>query len=359
MRTRSRLQVIRLRKSGQTYDQIAVQTGLSRTGVFDICKRHEAAGAKALRDAATGRKSGDGRLLDAAQETMVRKLITDKTPDQLKMPYALWTRGAVAQLIEQRFGIRLAVRTMGLYLARWGFTPQKPMKKAYEQSPAAVKKWLDHDYPVIAARAKAEGAEDPLGRRERAAQRRRAPPRLLTKGQTPVIRVNSKRHGLSVISTVTNKGQMRWRIFDGALNTTIPIHSLFLRRLIKGASKKLFLILDSLRVHHAKPVKAWLAEHADAIEVFYAAQLQPRTQPRRDGQRRHQASGDDPGSGAHGSCNWSRPPHATCAACNASLSGFESTSNMIRFAMLPDSSSLAPGPESAYCSQRGEIDQMF
>lgn len=65
----------------------------------------------------------------------------------------------VSQLIEQRFGIKLLVRTTGLYLARWGFTPQKPIKKAYEQSPSAVKKWLDEDYPVIAARAKAEGAE--------------------------------------------------------------------------------------------------------------------------------------------------------------------------------------------------------
>lgn len=154
-----RVQVIRLRKAGRTYDEIAAHTGLGRTGVFDICKRHEAAGAKALRDAPSGRQSGDGRLLDAVQEAMVRKLITDKTPDQLKMPYALWTRTAVAQLIEQRFGIRLAVRTIGLYLARWGFTPQKPMKKAYEQSPAAVKKWFDEDYPAIAARAKAEGAE--------------------------------------------------------------------------------------------------------------------------------------------------------------------------------------------------------
>ena len=272
-----RVQVIRLREAGQTYDEIAAQTGLSRTGVFDICKRHAAAGGKALRDAPSGRKSGDGRLLDAVQEAMVRKLITDKTPDQLKMPYALWTRKAVADLIEQRFGIRLPVRTMGLYLARWGFTPQKPMKKAYEQSPAAVKKWLDEDYPVIAARAKAEGAEvhwgDESGLRSDDVRGRGFAP----KGQTPVIRVNSKRHGLSVISTVTNKGQMRWRIFDGALNTNILID--FLRRLIKGASKKLFLILDNLRVHHAKLVKAWLAEHADAIEVFYLPSYSPELNP--------------------------------------------------------------------------------
>lgn len=105
-----RVQVIRLRKAGNTYDKIAALTGLSRTGVFNICKRHEALGAKALHDAIGGRKLGENRLLDPAQEALVRKLIADKTPDQLKMPYALWTRAAVAQLIEQRFGLRLQVR---------------------------------------------------------------------------------------------------------------------------------------------------------------------------------------------------------------------------------------------------------
>ncbi len=154
-----RVQVIRLRRAGRTYEEIAELTGLSRTGVFDICKRHQALGAKGLRDAPGGRKPGQGRSLDVTQELLVRQLIADKTPDQLKMPYALWTCAAVGQLMEQCFGIRLAVRTVGLYLSRWGFTPQKPMRKAYEQSPAAVKKWLEHDYPVIAARAKAEGAE--------------------------------------------------------------------------------------------------------------------------------------------------------------------------------------------------------
>ena len=272
-----RVQVVRLRKARYTYEEIARQTGLSRTGVFDICKRHAAAGASALRDAPSGRETGEGRLLEVGQEAVVRKLIADKTPDQLKMPYALWTRAAVADLIEQRFGIRLAVRTMGLYLARWGFTPQKPMKKAYEQSPAAVKKWLDEDYPNIAARAKAEGAEvhwgDESGLRSDDVRGRGYAP----KGETPVIRVNNKRHSLSVISTVTNKGQMRWKIFDGALNANILID--FLRRLIKGATKKVFLILDNLRVHHAKPVKAWLADHADTIEVFYLPSYSPELNP--------------------------------------------------------------------------------
>ncbi|WP_425220112.1 IS630 family transposase [Ralstonia solanacearum] len=272
-----RVQVIRLRRAGRTYEEIAELTGLSRTGVFDICKRHQALGAKGLRASPGGRKPGQGRSLDVTQELLVRQLIADKTPDQLKMPYALWTRAAVGQLMEQCFGIRLAVRTVGLYLSRWGFTPQKPMRKAYEQSPAAVKKWLEHDSPVIAARAKAEGAEihwgDESGLRSDDVRGRSYAPR----GQTPVVRVSNKRHGLSVISTVTNKGEMRWKIFDGALNADILID--FMQRLIRGAKKKIFLVLENLRVHHAKPVKEWLQANKERIEVFYLPSYSPELNP--------------------------------------------------------------------------------
>jgi transposase len=272
-----RVQVIRLRKAGRTYDEIAAQTGLSRTGVFNICRRHEAGGAKALKDAPGGRKAGEQRRLDAQQEATVRRLIADKTPDQLKMVYALWTRQAVAELIRNRYGIKLPVRTMGLYLQRWGFTPQKPMKKAYEQSPAAVKKWLDEEYPVIAACAKVEGAEihwgDETGLRSDDVRGRSYAPQ----GQTPVVRVNNKRHGLSVISTVTNKGTMRWKIFEGALNSDILID--FMKRLVRDTGRKVYLILDNLRVHHSKPVRAWLAEHKHEIEVFYLPSYSPELNP--------------------------------------------------------------------------------
>jgi transposase len=245
--------------------------------VFDICKRHAAWGAEALKDAPSGRRMGDRRLMSAEQEGAVRKLIADRTPDQLKLAYALWTRAAVAELIRDRYGIELPVRTMGLYLERWGFTPQKPMRKAYEQSPAAVKKWLDEEYPVIAACAKVEGAEihwgDETGLRSDDVRGRSYAPQ----GQTPVVRVNNKRHGLSVISSVTNKGQMRWKIFDGALNADILID--FLRRLVRDAGRKVYLILDNLRVHHSKPVKAWLAEHKHQIEVFYLPSYSPELNP--------------------------------------------------------------------------------
>ena len=252
-----RVQVIRLRRAGRTYEEIASLTGLSRTGVFNICDRYAKDGAKALRDAPGGRKAGEKRLLDAAQEAAVRKLIADKTPDQLKMSYALWTRAAVSGLIGQLYGIQLSARTTGKYLARWGFTPQKPMRRAYEQSPAAVKKWLDGQYPEIEARARTEGAGihwgDETGlRSDDVRGRGYAPP-----GCMPVIRVNNKRESLSVISTVTNKGVMRWKMFDGALNADILTD--FLKRLVKDADRKVYLILDNLRGSSAESVgELWL-----------------------------------------------------------------------------------------------------
>src|ERR1022692_4882332 len=138
---------------------IALAVGVGERIVFEW-KRHQSEhGSVSLMRDERGRKHGECRSLSAEQERQVQKLIVEKMPDQLKLPFALWTRKAVAQLIGERFGIKLPVRTMGDYLQRWGFTPQKPVKKAYEQNPKEGRRWLDERYPQIAAQAKAEGAE--------------------------------------------------------------------------------------------------------------------------------------------------------------------------------------------------------
>jgi len=149
-----RRQVIGLREAGLTYGAIAAQVGLTQTGVFDICKRFAARGKAGLKSGRRGPAPGSGRLLDQRQEAEVRDLIRRHLPDALGLPFALWSRAAVAALIEQRYGTRLAVRTMGTYLARWAFTPQQPLRRAYEQQPAAVRDWLHREYPAIVTRAR-------------------------------------------------------------------------------------------------------------------------------------------------------------------------------------------------------------
>src|SRR3712207_749847 len=123
-----RRQVIGLRQAGQTYDAIAAQVGLSPTGVFDICKRFAERGPAGLKTGPRGPGPGHGRFLDAEQERGARDLIRRHTPDELGLPFALWSRAAVRDLVWRRFGVRLAVRTIGTYLARWGFTAQTPLR---------------------------------------------------------------------------------------------------------------------------------------------------------------------------------------------------------------------------------------
>jgi transposase len=154
-----RKQVVRLHKQGIKVMKIVDLTGLSYPTVRSTLDLYEQGGWPAIKPTSRGREAGQGRLLTPKQEKQIQRAIIDHRPEQLKMDFCLWSRAAVMQLIEQEYGITLPVRTVGKYLRRWGFTPQKPIKKAYEQRPEAVQAWLDEAYPAIAARAKAEGGE--------------------------------------------------------------------------------------------------------------------------------------------------------------------------------------------------------
>jgi transposase len=272
-----RRQVIGLRQAGQTYAVIAAQVGLTQTGVFDICKRFAEHGPAGLKSKPRGPVPGHGNLLTAEQEAEVQALMRQQMPDQLGLDFALWSRAAVQALVWQRFGVAVAVRTMGTYLARWGYTPQKPLRRADEQDPAAVRRWLRREYPAIAARAKAEGGVifwgDESGLRSDDVRGRSYAPR----GETPVVRPNHRRANVGLVSAVTNRGEVRWMVLDGAIKAPTLIR--FLERLVRDAGRKVFLILDRLQVHRARLVRDWLAGREDQIEVFHLPAYSPELNP--------------------------------------------------------------------------------
>jgi transposase len=273
-----RKQVVRLHKKAIKVMQIAQMTGLSYPTVRATIDRFEAGGWAAIRPALRGRNRGDGRVLSQAQEAAVQRMIIDERPEQLKMDFSLWSRAAVGQLIEQEFGIKLQTRSIGKYLARWGFTPQKPIKRAYEQSPAAVQAWLEGEYPAIEQRAKAQGAEIHWGDETALVNTDVRGRSYAPVGKTPVaMAVGGTRQKLSMIATVTNQGKTRWMIIDEAFDAEKLIE--FLQALIKDAGKKVFLILDNLRVHHSKLVKMWVMEYNDEIELFYLPSYSPQLNP--------------------------------------------------------------------------------
>jgi transposase len=273
-----RKQVIRLYKRGIRIMQIVEMTGLSYPGVRTAIDLYAQGGWSAIRPAGRGREVGQARILEAGQEQALCKIICDQRPEQFKMDFCLWSRRAVMQLIEQEYGIVLGVRTVGKYLKRWGFTPQKPIKKAYEQRPEAVQAWLDEHYPAIEAQARAEAGEIHWGDEMALVNTDVRGRSYAPAGKTPVAYVpDGTRQKLSMIATVTNQGKTRWMIIDETFNADKLIE--FLQALIKDAGKKVFLILDNLRVHHSKPVKAWLTERTSRIEVFYLPSYSPELNP--------------------------------------------------------------------------------
>lgn len=272
-----RLRAVHARELGYAVIDIAAVLGVREETISRWCTRYGRGGREALPGDRTGRPIGSGRILDSEQERGIRQAIEAETPQQLAIPSALWTRQAVRELIHQRVGIRLPIRTVGEYLRRWGYTPQKPVRKAYKQDPKAVAEWLERTYPGIERRATKEGGEihwgDETGVRSTCQHSRG----YARPGETPELIVPGSRFSVNMISTITNQGQVRWMIYAGRMNAALFI--VFLTRLIAGAAKKVFLIVDHLSVHEAAAVDRWLADKTDRIEVFSLPKYAPERNP--------------------------------------------------------------------------------
>jgi transposase len=272
-----RERAVAMLEAGNSQLAIAAALGVHKNTVCRWLKGWRVAGVAALKAKKRGRRLEAKRLLEAAQAAEVQRLMIVHTPDQLDLPHALWGREAVRALVQARFGITLARRTVSDYLRRWGFTPQRPIKRALERQDAAIQAWLTAHYPKIVVRAKAEGAAihwgDETGISNQPVYGRSFAP----KGQTPVLRRPAKRHTLSMISAVTNRGTLRFMLYEGALNTDRFIA--FLRRLIKDAGQKVFLIVDNLKVHKAGKVQAWVTAHRARIELFFLPAYAPEHNP--------------------------------------------------------------------------------
>ena len=270
--------IIRQKKNGVKTRDIQKNTGASIDTVRKTICRYKKEGSAALKVGKPGRKKGSGSLLTEEESRKIQSIIIDRTPEQLRFPFALWTRKAVKELIYREFGIVIAVRTVGDYLKKWGFTPQKPAKVSRRQNSEAVNKWLKEEYPQIKVQAKKENALI-LWMDETAVQncsnlvRGYAP-----KGRTPTLKVETKKMHVNMVSAINNEGKLFFKIYKEAMNTDILKD--FCERLIKDLNgRKIMLICDNLRVHHAYVFRDWLAERKEKLEVFYLPSYSPEYNP--------------------------------------------------------------------------------
>ena len=272
-----RQQAIRLREQGKRIVDIAQYLGVHRNTVSDWWQQYQQQGEAVLKQQPRGNKLGEGRTLSPTQEAMVQQQMREHFPNKLGIDSALWTRQAVRTLIAQVSGVEMPIRTVGEYLKRWGMTPQKPLKRAYEQNPKLVETWWKQEYPALQQRAELAGAEiawgDESGVRSDAQVGRGYAPI----GETPEIQLNTQRARVNYIASIDNQGTVRFMLYTQKLTAEVLL--IFLKRLTQQRTRKLFLVVDRHPVHRSQAVQQWLAEHRHTIEMIYLPPYAPQLNP--------------------------------------------------------------------------------
>ena len=272
-----RKSIIRMLKRGIAPNEVAAVLGVSRSHVYATKKTYDEKGIEGIKPGKRGRREGAKRRLTPEQEREIRDIIVDRFPEQLRLPGCMWTRENIRDLIKQKYKIDMPLSTLGYYLERWGFSVQRPKKRAYKQDEKKVAEWVEQEFPCIRQRAKAENAEiywgDETGVQNTANYLRGYAPI----GCTPTALVDSKRIRINMLSAISNTGKLRFVLYKENMNADKLID--FMRRLVKDTPRKVFLILDNLRVHHSKKVARWLKKHEAEIEVFFLPPYAPEYNP--------------------------------------------------------------------------------
>jgi transposase len=283
LRTASNDVISNLRKSciaalrkGKTQQEAATLFGVGLSTLKSWVKQYKETGSKSFTLKTRGVKKGS-RDLSLEQLGYVKKLMTNKLPDQLKLPFTLWTREAVQSLIYKKFQVKKSLPQIGRYLQSWGFSAQKPIYKAYEQDPEAVKEWLEKTYPKIKGKAKKEKAEIYFGDEAGMRSDHHAGKSYSKKGKTPIVKKTGQRFGINMISAVSARGGKRFMLYKGKFNSERYI--LFLKQLIKNSKHKIYLIMDNYSVHKTNKVGQWIERHKDKIAVYYLPTYSPELNP--------------------------------------------------------------------------------
>lgn len=248
---------------------------VSRRSVYKWVKAHNKSGNKGLEIHKRGRPKGT--QLQPWQSAQIVNLIKNSCPDELSMPFFLWTRESVRLLIQDKFNIKLSKWTVGRYLTNCGFSPQKPARRAIEQNPKAIERWLQVEYPAIQKQARKDKATIHWGDEMGLRSDHNVGRTYGMKGKTPVVKRTGNRFSCNMISTITNLGKLTFMVFHE--NFTSEIFLQFLKRLVRQSNRKILLIVDNHRSHKSKMVNEWLTKNVDRINVYYLPSYCPELNP--------------------------------------------------------------------------------
>lgn len=275
-----RNRAIKLRESGTSNKDTAEILGIAVETASRWYSVYKKSGQKAIVVKKSGRPKNVGKTLSDEQESKIIRMLIDTTPQQLKFKFALWTREAVQALIKHELGKDMPISTVGHYLKKWEFTSKKPIKRAYERKDAATKQWLEEEYPKIKKEAKQEKADiwwcDETACQNLANNLKGYAPKGTH--NKPILTHTAKKFKINMISAITNTGKSMFALYDESIKIDSFIE--FCEKVIQSNNgKKVFLVVDNLRVHHAKLVKAWEEENKEKIKLFYLPAYSPDYNP--------------------------------------------------------------------------------
>jgi transposase len=261
--------------NGEPVSSISRSIGVSRQTVYNWIKIRSRKGKKGLKNCKIGRPKGI--QMNSWQSAQIVKAIMNSCPDEHSMPFFLWTRESVGLLIEKKLKIKLSKWTVGRYLKKWGFSPQKPARRAIEQNPKAIENWLKVEYPLIQKAAKKENAVISWGDEMGLRSDHNVGRTYGIKGKTPVVKRTGNRFSCNMISSITNFGQLSFMVFQESFTSEVFIK--FLKKLVRQSDRKVFLIVDRHPAHKSKKVKKWLTNNYGAISLYYLPSYCPELNP--------------------------------------------------------------------------------
>jgi len=269
-----RIRAVQQVEAGESPEDVIRTLGFGRTVIYEWLAKYREGGIDALRAKPT---PGRPPRLTGKQLQWLYKTLTTKNPLQMKFEFALWTRAMVRELIRKRFGVRLSDVSVGRLLKKMGLTPQRPLRRAYEQDPERVQQWLDQEFPKIKELAKQRRAQIFFADEAGVRSDFHAGTTWAPKGETPVVPATGQRFGLNLISAISPRGEMRFMLIDGRMNAGKFID--FLKRLMVGAKRPIFLIVDGHPTHRAKKVFDFVRSTRGKLQLFFLPPYSPELNP--------------------------------------------------------------------------------
>jgi transposase len=269
-----RIRAVERVAAGESPEDVINTWGFHRSCIYDWLAKYREGGIDALR---AKRISGRPPKLKGSQLKKLYDIITLKTPLQLRFEFALWTRAMIRELIREEFGVRLSEVSVGRLLRKLGLSPQRPLRRAYQQDKERVECWLTEEYPAIRGMARREGATIYFGDEAGVRSDYHSGTTWAPVGQTPVVECTGARFSLNLISAISPKGELRFMTVKGTVNGSKFVE--FLKRLIHNATRPIYLIVDGHPAHRAKVVKEYLLSTDGRVRLFFLPPYSPELNP--------------------------------------------------------------------------------